>query len=63
VNASKARRRWIAWCRYAAKTGTLGNAAHRGHAKAHENVMTAGRAYPRGLRPVYYPGWFRESRG
>lgn len=64
MNASKAKRRWIAWCRYVAATGTKANRsrgwgtdAHNGQAKAYHDHMFAGRSYPRGVRVPYYPRW------
>lgn len=60
MNASKARRRWIKWCRYLAATGTQANrfaGLHNGQARAYQDLTFAGRAYPRGARYVYYPRW------
>ncbi len=60
MNATKAQRRWIAWCRYVQKTGTQANRsrgwgtdAHNGHAKAFNDATFAGR----GARYLYYPSW------
>lgn len=68
MNASKAKRRWLKWCRYVAGTGTVARGSslwitevHRGHAKAYEAVMFAGRSYPRGARAVWYPRWAHGS--
>ena len=62
MNASKAKRRWMAWCRYMATTETRANPsrrwgtdAHDGQSKAYQDCMFAGR--PRGARVVYYPKW------
>jgi len=55
MNASKAKRRWIAWSRYVQKTGS--RITYPGHAKAHQDVMFASRAYPRGVRVPFYPKW------
>lgn len=60
MNAAKARRRWLAWCRYVDKTQTQPSPrryVHVGQAKAYADAMFAGRAYPRGARYVYFPRW------
>lgn len=61
MNAAKAKRRWIAWCRYVEKTDTRTKPSfaglHQGHTKAYQDLMFAGRAYPQGARWVYYPKW------
>lgn len=64
MNASKAKRRWVRWCRYVAKTGTeaslarsWGSGTHAGQAKAYEGVMFARRYAPIGARVVWYPKW------
>ena len=72
MNASKAKRRWIKWCRYVDKTqsqtaarshaGThYGQAkaygTHYGQAKAYRDAMCAGRWAPNGVRVVWYPRW------
>jgi len=58
MNAAKAKRRYMKWCRYVSKTGSrTARTNHAGHAKAHEDLMFAGRAYPRGARVPYYPKW------
>lgn len=59
MNAARAKRRWLAWCRYTARTHstrTNGN-AHYGAAKAFANHTYAGRAYPRGIRSPFFPKW------
>lgn len=64
MNATKARRRWIAWCRYVQKTGTQANLsrgwgtdAHDGQARAFDDATFAGRTCPRGARLLYFPSW------
>ena len=62
MNANKARRRWIRWCRYVAKTqsGTAHRSyagTHHGQAKAYQDAMYAGRYAPIGVRAVWYPRW------
>lgn len=62
MNASKAKRRWMAWNRYVQKAGSKANGKwgtdiHQGQARAYQDVMFAGRAYPRGARVPYYPKW------
>ena len=62
MNANRARRRWLKWCRYVDRTQTIpagkwGSGVHAGQAKAFEGVMYAQRYYPKGLRPVWYPRW------
>lgn len=62
MNASKARRRWLRWCRYVQKTGSVsGNKLHAGiHAgqgNAYNDAVFARRAFPKGARYVYYPRW------
>jgi hypothetical protein len=58
MNASKAKRRWMKWNRYVSKTGSrTARTNHAGHAKSHEDLMFACRAYPRGVRALYYPKW------
>lgn len=68
MNASKAKRRWMKWCRYIATTGTAAHGSslwitevHRGHAKAYGDAMFAGRSYPRSARPVHYPRWVHRG--
>lgn len=70
MNAARAKRRWIAWCRYVQHTQsepTGGNAwalarIHRGHAKAYQDAMFAKRWYPKGARAVWYPSWGSTRR-
>lgn len=64
MRVSRAKRRWLRWCRYVDKTQTLANRsrgwgtdAHTGQAKAYADVMYAGRWVPNGIRPVWYPSW------
>lgn len=63
MNASKAKRRWIRWCRYVAKTQTQAKRSHllpgthAGQVKAYSDLTYAGRFYPRGVRYVWYPRW------
>ncbi len=62
MNASKAKRRWMKWSRYVVNTGTRTTAKnsagnHRGHARAYEAAMFAGRSYPRGARQLYFAKW------
>ena len=66
VNASRARRRWLRWCRYQSKTKSVCNRkssgySHVGLVMAYSDATMAGRragrAYPRGARAVYYPDW------
>jgi hypothetical protein len=61
MNASKARRRWLRWCRYVDKTGSVsakwGIGIHSGHAKAWEAAMIAKRYPPKGVRYVRIPPW------
>lgn len=65
MNANKAKRRWLRWCRYVAATqsesGLHGKwktgGIHAGQAKAYQDYAFAQRAYPRGARLVWYPAW------
>jgi hypothetical protein len=59
VNAARAKRRWLAWCRYTQKTGSTRSdgMAHYGAAMAFDNHVRAGRAYPRGIRSPFFPKW------
>lgn len=64
MNAAKAKRRWLAWCRYVAATGTTPEGSrrrlrgvHAGQAKAYQDHIFAGRSWPRGARAPYYPTW------
>jgi hypothetical protein len=62
VNASKARRRWLRWCRYVQKTqsfsnGKWGSGTHAGQAKAWEGAMFSKRYAPKGARYVRIPPW------
>jgi hypothetical protein len=70
MNASRAKRRWMAWCRYVAATGTQadrsragGTDIHTGQVKAYQGHMFARRSYPRGVRVPYYPKWGSVRRG
>lgn len=64
MKAARAKRRWVKWCRYVAKTGTSANfrscwksGFHSGQAKAFTDVMYAKRYAPIGVREVWYPKW------
>lgn len=64
MRASRAKRRWLAWCRYVAATQTQaspgrhwGTGIHTGQARAYQGVMYARRAAPRGVRTPFYPRW------
>lgn len=68
MNASKAKRRWLAWCRYVAATNTRANSSrlwgldvHHGQSKAYQDHMFARRSWPRGARVPYYPKWAHGS--
>lgn len=68
MNASRAKRRWLAWGRYVAATGTMANRsrgwgtdAHTGQAKAYQDCMYARRSCSRGVRVVYYPPWIARG--
>lgn len=61
MRTGKAKRRWVRWCRYVAKTQSVANRsrlwgtdAHNGQAKAYADLSIAG--IP-GMRPVWYPRW------
>ena len=62
MRASRARRRWLRWERYVAKTGSkpsnknLGG-YHRGHSWAYSDAWAAGRYAPNGLRTPWYSPW------
>lgn len=67
MNASKARRRWLTWCRYIDKTQSMTSnrrfaGIHAGQAKAYECVMFARRSFPRGVLVPYYPRWGTVKR-
>lgn len=62
MRASRAKRRWLAWCRYVDATQTRANGRwgtdiHAGQARAYQDVMFARRAAPRGMRVPFYPRW------
>lgn len=65
MNASRARRRWLRWCRYVNATQTQaissgrrwGTDIHTGQVKAYHDYTFARRAFPRGARVIYYPKW------
>lgn len=62
MNASRARRRWLKWCRYIDKTQSETPhrsyaGTHTGQAKAYTDVMFAHRCTPRGARVPWYPKW------
>lgn len=64
MNASRARRRWLKWCRYIDKThsaggGKWGARVHEGQAKAYQDAMFARRCYPKGARQPFYTSWGR----
>ncbi len=62
MNANKAKRRWLKWCRYQQKTGSTCNhrylaGVHRGQVAAFHDHMHAKRYYPKGLRTPHSPRW------
>jgi hypothetical protein len=64
VRVSRAKRRWLRWCRYVATTQTRANPtrhratdAHNGQVNAYADYMYAHRWVPRGVRYVWYPKW------
>jgi len=64
VRVGRAKRRWIAWCRYIQKTNSQANHLrdwgtniHAGQAKAYEDAMYAHRWAPIGVRQPWYPRW------
>lgn len=62
MRAAAAKRRWLAWCRYVEKTGSVSqsswhNGPHQGEIKALSDHMRAKRYAPIGLRVPYYPRW------
>jgi hypothetical protein len=64
VNASRARRRWLKWCRYVDKTQSIRAGSkmafteiHEGQAKAYQDAMFARRYFPKGARQPFYPRW------
>ena len=65
MNASRAKRRWLRWCRYVQKTQSRANAhskwnaagTHHGQAWAYSDAMYANRYYPKGVREPWYPRW------
>lgn len=67
MNASRAKRRWIRWCRYVAATQTRTSSrsfagTHNGQAKAYADVMYARRYAPIGIRVPWYPRWGSADR-
>lgn len=64
VRVSKAKRRWLRWARYVAKTGTTGprwsGGYHWGHTRAYEDVANAKRYAPIGLRLPYFARWMER---
>ncbi len=65
VRVNKAKRRWLQWSRYVARTGTvasnrLSGGYHWGHAKAYEDVANAKRYAPIGLRSPYFARWMER---
>lgn len=62
MNAGRARRRWLKWCRYVDKTQTRTRkrnmaGIHVGQVKAYSDASVAQRYYPKGLRMPWYPYW------
>jgi hypothetical protein len=62
MNAARAKRRWMGWLRYNAKTQSVSqsvwkNGPHQGEVKAYSDHMHAKRYAPIGLRVPYYPRW------
>lgn len=63
MRVSRAKRRWIKWCRYVDKTqsrtslAALRSGAHLGQVDAYADYMFAHRYVPRGARYVWYPKW------
>jgi hypothetical protein len=62
MNANKARRRWLRWCRYVDTTQSATArkhyaGTHAGQAKAYTDAMYAHRWAPNGIRVVWYPRW------
>jgi hypothetical protein len=64
VKVARAKRRWLAWCRYVDKTQSQANRSarwgyqtHQGQSKAWNNYMFAHRWPPRGCRYVPVPRW------
>lgn len=62
MNASRARRRWLKWCRYVDKTQSQTSnknfaGTHAGQARAHQDVTFAQRYFPKGARRPFYPPW------
>lgn len=66
MRVSRAKRRWLRWCRYIQRTQSQANAhskwgtyAHDGQARAYSDAMYAKRYYPKGVREPWYPRWGR----
>lgn len=59
MRASRARRRWLKWCRYVDKTQTrrARSGVHYGQASAYVDVMYARRWSPKGVREPWHPKW------
>lgn len=63
MRVSRAKRRWIRWCRYVDQTQTQTGPSkhwggfHQGQANAYADYMFAKRYVPRGARWVWYPEW------
>lgn len=64
MRVSRAKRRWLAWCRYVDATQTRANPrrhwgtdVHTGQARAYQDVLYARRAAPHGVRTPLYPRW------
>lgn len=63
MRVARAKRRWVKWCRYVAKTQSQTSphrhlsSAHRGQVDAYADYMFARRYVPRGARYVWYPKW------
>jgi len=62
MNAARARRRWLKWCRYVASTGSISartgfGGTHRAQVQAYWDATHARRWVPNGLRSVWYPRW------
>lgn len=65
MRVGKAKRRWLKWSRYVAKTGTRTGSKwyggwHHGHTKAYDDVARAKRHAPIGLRMPYFARWMER---
>ena len=65
MRVNKAKRRWLRWARYVAKTGSapsnknLGG-YHRGHSRAYSDAGTAHTWAPKGIRSPYFARWMER---